>query len=162
MGGVSITESAGGGYDAASILSGGKDFLDRLQQFTDAKNAADQAYERLGLGQDVAAEMNKSALMAANAKIEADGIVNQAMQDAAAKQKSLGEFIARTRDEAAADRQAAAELKAAAEQDRAAAADLLADAARKNADADARLASINAKEQAFAAAAAVLSKASGT
>jgi hypothetical protein len=157
MSGVSITSGGNNGFDAPAILAGGAEFLARLQEFTDRKNAADAAYARLGIGENVAAEMDKAARMTSDAKAEADSIVNQAMQDAAARQKSLGEFIAQARDAAAADRQDAAALKAAAEQDRANAAILLADAARAKAEAEAKLADVNAKQDAFAKAAAVLS-----
>jgi hypothetical protein len=156
-GGVSIVEGGGGGgYDAQSILSGGADFLARLQQFTDAKNQADAAYERLGIGKNVAEQMDLAARMTADAKAEAESIKNQAIQDAAGRQKNLAEFIANARDAAAADRLAAAQLKADAEKDRASAADILADAIAKNEDADSRLADVTAKQQAFTAAAKVL------
>jgi hypothetical protein len=158
MGGVSITESGGGGYDAAAILSGGAEFLARLQAFKDAKDAADQAYERLGIGQNVASEMDKAARMTADAKAEAESIVNQALQDAASRQKNLAEFVAQTRDAAAADRQDAARMKAEAEQDRAAAAAILADAAAQKAANDEKAASLDAAQKAFNAASAALSK----
>jgi hypothetical protein len=159
MSGVSITSGGGGGYDASAILTGGKEFLERLQQFTDAKNAADQAYERLGVGKNAAEQMDLAGRMVADAKGEAESIKNQAMQDAAARQKNLAEFIANARDAAAADRQAAAQMRAEADRVLAAANQYSADAAQKLADAEAKLADVTAKQQAFAAAAAVLSKA---
>jgi hypothetical protein len=159
MSGVSISEG-GAGLDVQTVLSGGPAFMQRLQQWQDAKAAHDAAYERLGIGTNVAAEMDKAARMTAEAKLEAEAISAQALEKATAAQKSLNEFVANARDETTAALRRAQEKEAEADRRLGLANTALAHATAKHDAAEAKLASVNEKEAAFAAAAKVLGKVS--
>jgi hypothetical protein len=156
--GMSIDQ--GPNVDLNLVLQGGQAFLDRVQQFKDAQDAAEQARANLGIGKEVVALRDEAARLVSQAKEEAEGIKNAALTKAATAQKASNEWLAQTKDAAAADRLAAASLKAEAEKMHIDAKWALAEATRKNSDADARLTDVVAKQLAFANAAAVLSKAS--
>jgi hypothetical protein len=159
MSGVSITEGGGSGLDVAAVLKGGAEFMSRLQQFQDAKAAHDAAYERLGIGKNAAAEMDKAARMVSEARIEADAVCAEALAKATASQKQLNEFVAAARDEAsramesaqAKEREAASKLAAADEAHAA--------ANKMFAEASAKLEAANNAHEAVKAAQAALSKA---
>jgi hypothetical protein len=158
MSGVSISEG-NSGLDVAAVLKGGDEFMRRLQAFQDAKAAHDAAYERLGIGRNAAAEMDKAARMVNEAKAEADKVSAEALEKATKTQKDLNEFVAKARDETTASLRRAQEKEAEADRRLALANTALAHAAAKDDAAAAKLADVTAKQEAFAAAAAVLSKA---
>jgi hypothetical protein len=98
MAGVSL-DSGGPSLDVATVLAGGDAFLKRLEAWQQAKDAHDQAYARLGLGQDAAAERDRAARMVSEAQAEAEAIRAQELEKATAKQKTLNEFIAQAQAE---------------------------------------------------------------
>jgi hypothetical protein len=157
MSGVSITEG-GAGLDVQTVLSGGPEFMKRLQAWKDAKDAHDQAYQRLGIGTNAAAEQDRAARMVNEAKEEAEKVSALALEKASKTQKELNEFVAQARDETMAALERARAKEAEADRRLALANTAHSSAAAKLADVEARQASIEAKEQAFAAAAAVLGK----
>jgi hypothetical protein len=156
--GMSI--DGGSNLDVQTILAGGSAFMQRLEQWKTAKDEHDKAYERLGIGQNVAAEMDKAARMTAEAKLEAEAISKQALEAASKSQRTLNEFVATAKDEANRAMRSAQEKEAEADRKLAAAQELHAAAEAKHAAAEAKLESVNAKEEAFRQAAAVLNKAS--
>jgi colicin import membrane protein len=158
LSGVSITEG-GSGLDVATVLSGGPEFMARLQQWKEAKDAHDAAYERLGIGTNAAAEQDRAARMVNEAKAEADKVSAEALEKAAKTQKDLNAFVAQARDETTAALRRAQEKEAEADRRLAMANTALAHATAKDNAAEAKLADVNAKQEAFAAAAAVLNKA---
>jgi hypothetical protein len=157
MSGVSISEG-GSGLDVQTILAGGEGFMKRLAEWKAAKDAHDRAYERLGVGQNAAAEMDKAGRMVNEAKIEAEAISAQALEKAAKTQKDLNAFVAQARDETIAALRRAQEKEVEADRRLDLANAAYAQAGAKLADAEAKLADVNAKQAAFAAAAAVLGK----
>jgi hypothetical protein len=158
MSGVSISEGSNSGLDVAAVLAGGQEFMNRLKQWKDAKDQHDAAYERLGLGVNVAAEMDRAARMTAEAQLEAEKISTQALEKATASQKSLNEFVAAARDEASRAMESAQQKEREAASKLAAADEARAAANKMFAEASAKLADVNAKQEAFAAAAAVLGR----
>jgi hypothetical protein len=159
MSGVSISEG-GAGLDVATVLQGGDAFMKRLQAWNEAKTAHDEAFNRLGIGQNVAAEVDKAARMTAEARLEAEQISAQALEKATAAQKSLNEFVAKARDETTAALRRAQEKEAEADRRLGLANTALAHATAKHDAAEAKLADVTAKQEAFAAAAKVLGKVS--
>jgi hypothetical protein len=155
MSGVSISEG-GAGLDVATVLQGGDAFMKRLAEWKAAKDEHDSAYQRLGIGQNVAEQMDLAARMTAQARAEAEAISAQALDKAAKTQKELNEFVAQARDETTAALRRAQEKEAEADRKLAAANENHDAAAQKLADADARLADVTAKQEAFANAAKVL------
>jgi hypothetical protein len=155
MSGVSITES-GAGLDVQTVLSGGPEFMKRLQAWKDAKDAHDAAYQRLGLGTNAAAEMDKAGRMVNEAREEAEKISALALEKASKTQKELNEFVAQARDETMAALERAKTKEAEADRRLALANTAYAQAAAKHAAAEDKLADVTAKQEAFAAAAKVL------
>jgi hypothetical protein len=131
----------------------------RLQQWKDAKDQHNAAYERLGIGTNAAAEMDKAARMVSEAKLEADKVSAEALEKATKTQKDLNAFVAQARDEATASlrRAQAAELEA--NQKLAQANENHAASLAKLAEADDRLAKAKAAQEAVNAAHAALGKA---
>jgi dTMP kinase len=159
MSGVSISENSNSGLEVSAILAGGQEFMNRLQAWKDAKDAHDQAYQRLGLGQNVAAEMDKAARMTADAKAEAEAISKQALEKATASQKSLNEFCAAARDEASRAMESAQAKEREAASKLAAADEAKAAADKMFAEASAKLEAANNAHDAVKAAQAALAKA---
>jgi hypothetical protein len=159
MSGVSISEVSNSGLDVAAVLAGGSEFMARLQAWKDAKDQHDKAYERLGIGRNVAAEMDKAARMTADAKAEAEAISAQALEKATASQKSLNEFCAAARDEASRAMESAQAKEREAAQKLAAADEAKTAADRMFAEAEAKLAAANNAHAAVKAAQAALSQA---
>jgi hypothetical protein len=160
--GVSITEgNSGGSLDMDLVLKGGQAFLDRLQQLKDAKDGAEQARQNLGIAQNVVALRDEAARLVDQAKAEADGIKDEALSKAAQAQKAANEWLGQTKDAAAADRLAAAQLKADAEAlHKAASENHVASVAALN-EANDKLTKAAAAHEAVLAASAALSKAVG-
>jgi hypothetical protein len=160
MSGVSISEG-GSGLDVAAVLKGGDEFMKRLQAFKDAKDAADQAYQRLGVGTNAAAEMDKAARMVSEAKLEADAVSAQALEKATKTQKDLNEFVANAKDATMRQLQDAQAKNAEADRKLAAANENHAASLAKLAEADDKLAKATAAHEAVLAASAALNKAVG-
>jgi hypothetical protein len=158
--GVSI-DSGGGNVDLNLALQGGQAFLDRLQQLKDAKDGADEARANLGCAQNVIALRDAASRALSEAQEQATNIQDAALQKAATAQKAATEWLSQTKDAAAADRLAADSMRKEAEKMHADAKAALEEATRKHQEADAKLSDVNAKQAAFAAAAAVLNKAVG-
>jgi hypothetical protein len=157
MSGVSITEG-GAGLDVAAVLKGGPEFMQRLQQWQDAKSEHDRAYERLGIGTNAAEQMDLAGRMVGDAKTEAEKIHAEALSKATETQRSLNAFVAQARDETTAALRRAQEKEAAADQALALANEKHMAASKALDEANGKLADVNAKQAAFAAAAAVLGK----
>ena len=66
MSGVSVTEAPN--IDIAAILEGGAEFQKRMQAFKDARDAANEAREALGLGKDARSALDEAARTLAEAK----------------------------------------------------------------------------------------------
>jgi hypothetical protein len=147
--------------DVSTVLSGGPEFMTRLQQWKDAKDQHDAAYQRLGIGTNAAAEMDKAARMVSEAKLEADKVSAEALEKATKTQKDLNAFVAQARDEATASlrRAQAAELEA--NQKLAQANENHAQSLAKLSEADNRLAKAKAAHEAVLAAQTALNKAVG-
>jgi hypothetical protein len=153
MSGVSVTSGA---PDLDAIVAGGQPFVDRIAQFQANKQAAEEAYSRLGIGQNAVALRDEAARLVEQAREEAAGIKNAAIADAAKTRDSVQQWKTAT--------EAASSLaRAQAESHLAAAQDKHDKAAKKLADADAYAAQIDAMraaaKQAFVdAQAAALAK----
>jgi colicin import membrane protein len=98
--------------------------------------------------------------MVGEARAEAEKISAEALEKAAKTQKDLNAFVAQARDETTAALRRAQEKEAEADRRLDLANAAHSSAAAKLAAAEAKLADVTAKQEAFAAAAAVLSKAS--
>jgi hypothetical protein len=157
--GMSI--DGGSNLDVQTILAGGSAFMSRLEQWKTAKEEHDRSYERLGIGQNVAAEMDKAARMTAEARLEAEAISKQALEAASKSQRTLNEFVATAKDEANRAMRAAQEKEAEADRRLAAAKEAHAAADAKLAEADDRLGKAKAAHEAVLAASAALNKAVG-
>jgi hypothetical protein len=103
--GVSIDQ--GSNVDLSTIAAGGAEFVKRLQDFTDRKNAADAAYERLGIGKDAAAEQDKAARMVSEAKVEADALLKKHFEQIASSKAAVEEWATETKRITLAAREAA-------------------------------------------------------
>jgi hypothetical protein len=158
MSGVSIT-SGSPGVDLDAIIRGGDSYMQRVKEFREAQQAAEDARSNLGIARNVVELRDQASRHLSEAQQQAEQIKDQALQDAARAQKSLNEWVSQTRDLTQKDRVEAASLKAEAEKMHADAKSALAEANRKHAEADAKLTDVNAKQAAFAAAAAVLKRA---
>jgi hypothetical protein len=159
MSGVSIT-SGSPSVDLDAIIKGGDGYMQRVKEFREAQQAAEDARTRLGVAKNVLELRDQASRHLSEAQQQAEQIKDQALQDAARAQKSLNEWVSQTRDLTQKDRAEAASLKADAEKMHADAKAALNLANAKHAEADAKLSDVNAKQAAFAAAAAVLNKAS--
>jgi hypothetical protein len=156
--GVSIT-SGGGNVDLDSIIKGGDAYMARVKEFRDAQQAAEDARANLGIAKNVAELRDQASRHLSEAQQQAEQIKDQALQDAARAQKSAKEWLAQTKDAAAADRLAAASLKAEAETLHKAAAENHAASLKALEEANAKLAAARNAHEAVKAAQAALSKA---
>jgi hypothetical protein len=157
-GGVSIT-SGSPSVDLDAIIKGGDAYMQRVKEFREAQQAAEDARAHLGIAKNVVELRDQASRQLSEAQQQAEAIKDQALQDAAKAQKSLNEWVAATRDATQADRVAAAQLKTEAEAMHKAAAENHAAAAQKLAEASAKLAAANNAHEAVKAAQAALSQA---
>jgi hypothetical protein len=157
--GVSIVEGGNNNADLNAILQGGQQFMDRLAQHQAAKQAADEAYSKLGIGQNAAAEMDRAARMVGEAKAEADAIRQQELEKATAKQRQLNEFVAQAQAETSRAMEAAQAKEREASAKLAAADEAQAAANKMFAEASAKLEAANNAHEAVKAAQAALAKA---
>ncbi len=88
------------------VARGGSDFLDRMKQLADARDAHDAAFDRLQLGQDAKAASARAASVLADAETkqqEAVTVLDKARKDAAALIAEAGKQAGKTKDAALAD-----------------------------------------------------------
>jgi colicin import membrane protein len=154
MSGVSVVS---GSVDLDAITGGGQAFVDRLNDFKAAADAARQAKADLGIAGDAVAARDEASRTLEAAKTEAQAIRDKALADAQAAQESCNSWSQATRDAAAQalmradarEQEATAKLAAADEAHKA--------AAKANAEAQDLLAKHQAAAEAVAKAQAALS-----
>jgi hypothetical protein len=157
LSGVSIT-SGGDNVSTAAILAGGQEFMTRLAQFEEARVAADQAREALGIGKDVVALRDAAQRALDTANANAAEIEAQSLAKATKEQKTLNDFIAQCKDETMRQLQAAQSKAAEADRKLAAADEAQAAAGKIMSEAQETLAKANAARDAIAAAQQALGK----
>jgi hypothetical protein len=146
----------GPNVDLNLVLQGGQAFLDRVQQLKDAQAGAEQARADLGIGKNVIELRDAASRALSEAQEQAAAIKDEAMQKAATAAKASGEWVKQTRDETAADRLAAAQLRAEAETLNKNAKENHAASVAKLAEAEDKLSKATAAHQAVQAAQAAL------
>jgi hypothetical protein len=159
-GGVSIT-SGSPSVDLDAIIRGGDGYMQRVKEFREAQQAAEDARTHLGIAKNVVELRDQASRHLSEAQQQAEQIKDQALQDAARAQKSLQEWVAQTRDLTQKDRVEAAALKADAENLHKAAAENHAASVAKLAEADDKLSKAQAAHAAVMAATQALNKAVG-
>jgi hypothetical protein len=160
-GGVSITTGSGGNVDLDAIIKGGDAYMQRVKDFREAQQAAEDARSRLGIANNVLELRDQASRHLSEAQQQAEQIKDQALQDAARAQKSLQEWVMQTRDLTQKDRAEVVALKAEAETLNKNAKENHAASLAKLAEADDRLAKAKAAHEAVLAASAALNKAVG-
>lgn len=150
-----------GNSEMQAAMAGGSTFEKRLAELATAKQSLTDAYTNLGLGQNakdaiVAAEASKAEadVLVANAKIEANSLIQRANDDAlkiiAAAKQSVGDYVNDERGKIEAQKSEAAELRTKAKAERDDAAQAFAEA--RNAAAIAKAAQVAAEASNAAAA----------
>jgi hypothetical protein len=153
--GMSIDQ--GSNVDLQAILAGGADFMDRLERFNSAKQAADAAVANLNLGKAALEARDEASRQLDAAKEEAAAIKQQAVANATAAQKQLNDFVAATMAEQNRAMQSAQAKEAEADQKLLAANERLAAADKAKADAVALLTKASEAQAAVEAARTALS-----
>ena len=97
--GMSIDQ--GPNIDLSAIIAGGADFLARMQQFKDAKETAEQALANLGLGKDARAALDEAARTLSEAQNKRDADLAAFMKQTTDARKSIEDWAAATKAEAA-------------------------------------------------------------
>src|SRR5258705_4359438 len=97
--GMSIDQ--GPNIDLSAIIAGGADFLARMQQFKDAKETAEQALANLGLGKDARAALDEAARTLSEAQNKRDADLAAFMKQTTDTRKSIEDWAAATKADAA-------------------------------------------------------------
>jgi hypothetical protein len=129
MSGVSITESAN--VDIAAILEAGQGFQDRMRAFKEARDAANEAREALGLGKDARSALDEAARTLSEAKNSRDAEHAKLLSYIATTKADVTNWAQETRASAMAAREQAEALLAEAQKKHPAASETLADAQSK-------------------------------
>jgi hypothetical protein len=94
---MSVSIVQGPGLDMDAILQGGDQFMARLKQFQESKQAAEHALNDLNLGNGAAAAKDEAYRQLELAKQEAANIRNAAMADASRVRDSVKRMEGRDR-----------------------------------------------------------------
>jgi hypothetical protein len=155
--GMSIDQAPN--IDLAAIIDGGDEFMKRMTDFKAAKAAADESRANLGLAGNVVALRDEAVRLVSQAKDEAAQTRAAAFEEATKTRDSIAEWTVQTKAATAADREAAAALKAEAEKMHVDARQTLAEANRKHAEGEDRLAKATAAHEVVKLAQDAISKA---